>query len=220
MQFQYKDIQTISRDGKRFYDCNGKHYPSITTILGHTMPQEKQEILAKWRERIGEKEAEKIFKHSGKRGSDMHEMIEKYLLKQPILFNKYTKDSIDMFSSIKMHLREITEIYGLEVALFSDKLGVAGRTDCVGRFANNESIIDFKTSRRIKTEDDIEDYWLQCTFYAIAHNEQYGTKIHNGVIIMATEAGIPLIFKQDLVPYVEKLVNRIEQYNEVYTCKL
>lgn len=216
MLFDYNDIETVSRDGKRFYDCNGKHYPSITTILGHTMPDEKKQILDKWKARIGDKEADKILKQSGKRGSAVHDMIEKYLLKDPIVFNKYTKEEIEMFSSIKLHLRDITKVYGLEVALFSDNLEVAGRTDCIGHYASKDSIIDFKTSRRIKTEHDIEDYWLQCTFYAIAHNEQYKTNIHTGVIIMATEAGVPLVFKQDLAQYVKPLVERIEKYNEVY----
>ena len=41
-------------DGFRFYDVDGKHYPSVTTVLGIL----KKEGLQKWRDSIGEKVAQ------------------------------------------------------------------------------------------------------------------------------------------------------------------
>jgi hypothetical protein len=38
-------------DGFRFYNIDGKNYPSVTTVLG----QLKKEGLQKWRDSIGEK---------------------------------------------------------------------------------------------------------------------------------------------------------------------
>ena len=45
-------------DGKRHYVVGDEYYPSVTSVTG-SIPG-KQEGLAKWRKRIGEKEANKI----------------------------------------------------------------------------------------------------------------------------------------------------------------
>ena len=50
----------------------------------------------------------------------------------------------------------------------------------------SEAIIDFKTSKKIKKEEWIVDYYLQCCAYALAHNEMYGTNIQKGVILMVS----------------------------------
>ena len=62
----------------------------------------------------------------------------------------------------------------------------AGTTDCVGVHKGEEAIIDFKTSKKIKKEEWIEDYYLQCCAYAMAHNEMYDTNIKKGVILMVS----------------------------------
>ena len=38
---------------------------------------------------------------------------------------------------------------------------MAGRVDCIGEFDGELSVIDFKTSKKIKSSADIEDYYWQ-----------------------------------------------------------
>ena len=79
----------------------------------------------------------------------------------------------------------INEVWGTEIGLIAPGL-YAGTTDCVGVHNGEDAIIDFKTSKKIKKEEWIEDYYLQCCAYALAHNEMYGTDIKKGVILMVS----------------------------------
>jgi genome maintenance exonuclease 1 len=45
-------------------------------------------------------------------------------------------------------------------------------------------MIDFKTTRKPKKREWIDDYFLQCAAYAEAHNQLYGTEIKTSVIMM------------------------------------
>jgi genome maintenance exonuclease 1 len=48
----------------------------------------------------------------------------------------------------------------------------------------DESILDFKQSNKPKKIEYIDDYFLQLTAYALAHNAVHGTNITKGVILM------------------------------------
>jgi genome maintenance exonuclease 1 len=80
----------------------------------------------------------------------------------------------------------VNEFWGVEVPLYFPKL-YAGTTDCVGIHQQDESIIDFKQTNKPKRQEWIEDYFLQLTAYALAHNEVYGTKIRKGVVLMCVK---------------------------------
>ncbi len=86
-------------------------------------------------------------------------------------------------------------------------MNVAGRFDCAGEYNGVPSIIDFKTAARVKSRDDVSDYELQLAFYAVAHNERFGTDIKQGVILMAAAKGFPLEF---IVPITDELISKLE----------
>jgi genome maintenance exonuclease 1 len=60
----------------------------------------------------------------------------------------------------------------------------AGTTDCCGIHQGQEAILDFKQTNKPKKLEWIDDYFLQLTAYALAHNEVHGTNIRKGVIMM------------------------------------
>ena len=70
---------------------------------------------------------------------------------------------------VDLGLNKISQVWGLEVGLILDNL-YAGTADCVGTYGDVPSLIDFKTARRIKKREWIEDYFLQGCAYANAHN--------------------------------------------------
>ena len=85
--------------------------------------------------------------------------------------------------------------------------------DCVGDYDEVPSIIDFKTSNNNKDKDMIEDYFLQCTAYAIMWFEMTGERIEDIVIIMSVEKGmVPLIFRDKIDKYVNPLMKRTAEY--------
>lgn len=122
--------------------------------------------------------------------------------------------NVVMFKSIQPFLDEhVKEVYAQECPLWSNYLGVAGRTDCIGVWDDRLAVIDFKTARKRKRSDWIQDYFQQCTAYAIMFEERTGIPVADTVIVMAVENDEPQIFEQKRDPYVEGLMQRIEEYN-------
>jgi ATP-dependent exoDNAse (exonuclease V) beta subunit len=205
---QLQDLQsTTFPDGKRYYQLpDGTRLPSVTTVLG---AQKKQAIM-EWRKRVGEEEANRISKKATSRGTNVHSMCEEYLNNEPL--GVYMPDAIEMFLSLKPYLNKINNIHYQEQALWSTQLGMAGRVDCIAEYEGVLSVIDFKTSKRVKSHEDIEDYFWQTTAYALMYEELIGQPIHDLVIIMAVEDNKPLIFKQKTEDHIEGLVKAINFY--------
>lgn len=171
---------------------------------------EKKNILENWKARVGKNEANKISKDAAVRGTATHLLIERFLKGEDLKLNEFKQKHIKLFNSLKLELNHINNIYGQEVVLFSDVLNVAGRCDLIAEYKGELSIVDYKTSTRIKDENDIEDYWLQCAFYALAHNEMFNTDIKKLVILMGIENKLPRIFKKELTEeLILKLAERI-----------
>ena len=80
---------------------------------------------------------------------------------------------------------DLEEVWGVECTLHYPGL-YAGQTDMCGVYQGRESIIDFKQSNKPKRAEWIDDYKLQLVAYAMAHDQVYGTRIEQGVILMCT----------------------------------
>jgi len=195
--FKYLDYETINVEGKRVYQISDeKYYPSITTVLGQSQPMEKQNVLNAWRARVGNKKADQVSADACNRGTNTHLMLERFLRGEDPQLETFPPDHVNIFKSLRLELKKINRVYGQEVVLFSDVLGVAGRCDLVAEHQGTLAIVDYKTSSRVKAANEIEDYWLQAAFYATAHNEMFGTEIEKLIIMMGVENKLPLIFRK------------------------
>ena len=205
-----KDLKTENIEGKRYYVTpKGNKYVSITSLLGNLS---KQSII-EWRRRVGEAEANKISKQASSRGTRVHNICESYIKNQEGILEGVLPDAIDMFNSILPLLDRIDNIHVAEGALYSDDLGVAGRTDLIGEFDEKLSVIDYKTSRKRKTWEMCHGYFMQCAFYAHAYEELTGISINDIVIIMAVESDKPLLFRETKDRWIEPLKQVITKYS-------
>lgn len=185
------DLQTESINGNRYYITpSGKKYPSITTVLG----QSGNEHLVAWKKRLGD-EADTISKYACDVGENYHKVIEEYVNNNEDYLSHGTPHSKYMFKAVRPFLDKINLVYCQEASLYSDILGIAGRTDCIGEYEGVPCIIDYKTSLRIKKEEWIQKYYLQTTAYSLMFEEMTGIAVKGIVIIMATYDSTPLIFK-------------------------
>lgn len=222
MKFNYQDLsaETNGEAGRRYFTPVGS-FPSITTVLGKTQPPEKVHSLQRWRDSLGHDEADEFTRQAAAHGTAVHLLIERYLkgekVSVPIDGNPVKESDLQSLNSLKFKLRNVNEIWGQEVALYSEFFKVAGRCDFVGVYNEKPSILDFKTSSRIKNRDEIEDYKLQLAFYAASHNEMYGTNINDGVILMATKSGLPIEFHFELEQFYDKLYERVQQFYSLST---
>jgi len=117
-------------------------------------------------------------------------------------------------NNLKPSLNRIGKIFAQESPLYSRHLGVAGRVDCVGEFDSVPSIIDFKTSKKIKKKEWISSYFMQAAAYAIMWEERTGMPITNLVIIMDVDNESPCVFVEHRDNWTEKLFETIELYHK------
>ena len=194
--------------GRTYIDPDGNRYPSITTVLSIL----NEEELAAWRKRVGDTEANKIGNRAAARGTQVHNIIEKYLLNEDISdFLPYVRQSL---SNIRSILDEhITTIYGLEVPLYSRYLGVAGRCDCIALFDGVPTIVDFKTSKRPKKHEKIPNYFAQMAGYAVMWEERTGMPITNTVIVMDVDDHEPIIFREHRDNHIQLLIDTKKEYD-------
>lgn len=187
-KYNYTPINRESVEGKRLYATpDGSKVPSVTTILDKTKPKEKIEALLAWKKRVGEEKAQAIVTEAAGRGTRMHKFLEDYItngsLNEPGS-NPYSKQSHAMARHvIQEGLKNVNEVWGVEVPLYFPGL-YAGTTDGCGIHLGDESILDYKQTNKPKKQEWIEDYYLQLTAYALAHNEVHGTNIRKGVVLM------------------------------------
>jgi len=216
-KFNYPSSVRALYNGKRLYDVNNEKLPSVTTILNETQSEEKKVSLQAWKDRVGHKQAELISKEATNRGSSMHDYLEKFLLGKLNLdlLGDNTRERLMADQIIENGLRnKLDEIWGCEATLYYPGK-FAGAADCIGVYEKKETIIDFKQSNKPKKEEWIEDYYLQCAAYSLAHNVVYNTNINQAVILICTK---DIVFQRFIVDgdklkmYQDKFLQKVEQY--------
>lgn len=205
MEDKFSDLNTVNENGQRFYDTPEGHYPSVTTVTGW----EKRKFFAKWREE-NPKESRRVLN----RGNKLHSLIEDYINNEMDSKVAIPLPILDLFLQLQPELNNIDNVYAQEIPLWSSTLELAGRVDCVAEYNGKLSIIDFKGSTKVKRKQDIENYFMQATAYAIMWQEMTGQKIDNIVILIATEQGESQVFQDNPIRYVKPLLKCIRDYQE------
>ena len=228
-RFIYTPIDRKSEEGKRLYALpDGSKVPSVTTILDKTKSQDKIDALNNWKKRVGEAKALEIVTEAAGRGTRMHKFLEDYV-KQGVVnepgSNPYSVQSHKMAKVvIEKGLSNVNEVWGVEVPLYYPGL-YAGTTDGCGLHLNDESILDYKQTNKPKKLEWIDDYYLQLTAYALAHNKVHGTNIRKGVVLMCVKPpeispmvwGEPvyqefILKPEDFPMWERKWWDRVEEY--------
>ena len=185
-RFQYSQLIPQFHNGKRLYLCpDGLRVPSVTTIISQTKSEQSKAAIKAWEDKEGPEKAQQIKDEAAKRGTQMHKFLEDYMLNgslsQP---DEDSKQSHIMAEHIvNKGLVNVNEIWGSEIGLYYPGL-YSGTTDAIGIHKNEAAILDYKQSNKFKSVKYVEDYFLQITAYALAHNKVYGTNINRGVILL------------------------------------
>lgn len=179
--------------GKRHYVLpNGRKYKSVTTILDE---RTDKTALYEWRKRVGEEEANRISTQAARRGTSIHSIAERYVLNEEDYFRNEMPVNVETFKSIQAILNQhIDSIFGIELPLYSILLQTAGRCDMIAKFDDQLTIVDFKTSRKLKKEEWIENYFIQATCYSLMFEEIYKIKVPQLAIIIAVDNEDPQVF--------------------------
>jgi len=190
-KYDYLDPVRVDGPTGRVYSAKGEKLPSVTTILGATRSKEKEESLSRWRQKVGEIEADKIRDNAAARGTIMHRILEGYIKDEGHMdltdigqeAGVMAQNLID--SGFK---NSIDEVWGMEMMMYYPGL-YAGACDIAGVYEGKEAIMDFKQSNKYKKREWIDDYFIQTAAYAVAHNYVYGSNIQSGVILISVKDG-------------------------------
>jgi len=212
----FESLPTENIDGKRYYVTpTGEKYPSVTSVTGLL----NREGIKKWRKRVGEKTANKISTQAARHGTSAHQLFEDYIKNDNFeeKFKGAMPTTQQAFISLEKQLNQIGVVHGLESPLYSHKLQLAGRVDCIAEWDGKLSVIDFKTSAKPKQEKWIQNYFIQETAYAKMFEELTGKTIESIVTLIAVSDGTSQLFvEQPSDDYVDQLLELRSQYRNEY----
>jgi genome maintenance exonuclease 1 len=210
-QLQF-DLNAETTDSGRLYTTpEGNKYKSITTVLSNY----NKKAIYEWRQAVGEEYANIVSRKAASRGTKVHKICEDYINNEisEIKMQMLMPDMKELFFKIKPDIDEcVGKVYAQEQALYSDKYRIAGRVDLIAEWNGKLSVIDFKTSTKQKDEEDIQNYFMQCTAYALMFAERTGIWIDDIVVVIATEEGSAQIFEKQIHDYRQPLLVYVDKY--------
>lgn len=204
------DIKSTDTKNGRVYSVKGKNYPSITTVLSIL----SKDAIDEWKKRVGEKKAKHVSRIASESGTEMHRLCEEYVQGKEPITKCYR--SLDLYLQIQKKLdKHLGRVYYQEAGLYSDIIKIAGRTDLIAEWDGDLSIIDYKSSKRTKSLDDIEHYFIQACFYSLALEEQTGLVANKLVIVIGNDdSSIASVFIQNRKDYIKKLVDVKKKFDD------
>ena len=205
-------------DGKRVYVApNGERYPSVTTVIA----DHGKEAILEWRKKVGDEKANEISRKATTRGTSVHKVLEAYLNNEDISGYEMMPNVKSLFVRMKQELDDkVNNIHCLEEKLFSHQLKLAGTVDCIAEYKGVLSVIDFKTSIRLKKKENIGGYFMQGSAYAQMFNEMTGNNIEQVVILIGVDTAN---FCQTMIVRGEELQHHrqeLQKYIDAYWAKV
>lgn len=204
LDFELEAVTT--ENGRTYTTPQGKVYQSITTALS----KYNKESLQEWRNAVGEEEANRVAQRASRRGSAVHLAFEDYINNKlnDMKIRMMMPNIKELFNQLRPEIdAHVGTVYSIEQALYSDKLKVAGRTDLIADWDNEIAVIDYKTSTKEKLEENIQNYFMQGTAYALMYEELVNEPIDRIVIAIAVEeSSKPQIFVRNKNDYINSLM--------------
>jgi len=173
--------------------------------------------LDDWIKRVGEDEAKRITLQAGRRGTAVHDLAEKYVNNDVNWKRGAMPANLFTFNTVKTVLdKHLDNIWTQEAALYSERLSVAGRVDCIAEWDGVLSIVDYKTSRRPKQREYVEGYFIQESVYAACFFEMTGVPVKQIVTVIAVDDSEPQVFVEKAMDHLHKFVVLRQRFKEKF----
>jgi len=212
--FVLQELTADTSDKGRFYTTpSGAVLPSVTTVLS----MQDKSGLDDWIKRVGEDEAKRITLQAGRRGTAVHDLAEKYVNNDVNWKRGAMPANLFTFNTVKTVLdKHLDNIWTQEAALYSERLSVAGRVDCIAEWDGVLSIVDYKTSRRPKQREYVEGYFIQESVYAACFFEMTGVPVKQIVTVIAVDDSEPQVFVEKAMDHLHKFVALRQRFKEKF----
>lgn len=209
-------VKTIDEPGRsRLYVTPDGTFPSVTSVLGHGSDMS---WLETWRQNVGEEKADNISRRSRERGTTMHAVLEAAIRREdPAVVAGEDYESLEMARAIARQLfPNVRRMFGLETAVWSKRLRIAGRLDGAGVHNGENAIIDFKNARHLKNAADIQGYFRQASLYSMLLLERTGVHCPKIIIAIAQgddRCGQAQIFEERAENFLEAAFRQVRCYH-------
>lgn len=190
-------IKKVEVDNEHYYYVNDKFHPSVTKILGETLPTPY--ALRYWIGEVGNEKAEAKLNSAGDRGSKIHNACEALLFGQTVKLKESFPDKKDqkcIVSFIDWVNEYKPEFKADDIEMIvASTLGFAGTLDMFCHINGEPWIIDFKTSNGV-----YDSHMLQITAYQHAYYEMTGIMANRGILHLnhRTKKGYSFIDKIEI----------------------
>lgn len=202
-----QSLEATTTPAGRMYHTPAGDMPSITTVLSRLSRQG----IMEWRKRVGDEEANKISGKASSRGTRIHKICEDYINNKELEFRSPLDK--EMFLSMQPLLDGfVGTVYGQELPLYSEYLGIAGRVDLISEWDGKLSVIDFKTSRKHKKREWVNNYFYQCTAYCVMFEELTGIPVDRFVVVIGVDQDEPQTFYGKRDDNIAGLIDAIKGY--------
>jgi hypothetical protein len=195
--------------GGKFYETPYGLFPSVTTVLQATMPEDQRKRLRNWYERNGS-EAESLRQQAAERGKVIHKLIEARFKGERM---ECPSDVSDFWQEARRILGAIGEVLAVEQPVYHPQLQYAGTLDLLAYWQGALTLFDFKTSHREKRARWLTDAKLQVAAYGKA----CGTEISQGLIMVITPKTVQIftLEREELEEYEREWLLRLQQYQNL-----
>lgn len=197
----------------RTYETPIGKLPSVTTILQATEDEKTKDKLRKWQHKQdkihGVEKADNNSDNRLKRGKEIHKAIE--------LLHKFNVEPAEnwmhegnaqRWKHLQPFLKSITII---ETEQFVwHKSGYAGTADLIAIMDNQPTLLDWKTSDRIKKRQWLDEAFIQTAAYAQAWN-------FSAPFLNITQLAVIVISPEKLQIFTE---NNLEKYQNLWNERL
>lgn len=203
--------------------------PSVSRVLAATMSEQSRANLARWEaEKIALLGADGFKKYKTEmfsRGKTLHSILENFLETSELPRPSDLDDEVSKrhLVSVSQVIRCVDRPLALESAVHHKNLGYSGIVDCVAVIGNTVTLIDWKTSERVKNSAAaLYDNPLQVAAYVGAINadpayEGLGS-ISHGAVVVIYNTGYPAMLhtfdQEQLAKYWKLWCERLNMYKE------
>lgn len=191
--------------------------PSVTQILSATASQEAQDRLRKWQQKMdkvhGAGAAETESTAAKNRGIELHDLIKNYLNSSTF---SYPENNV-FWDNLHPFLKSMRNNWTICEHLVWSKTGYSGICDLVATLDNQTTLLDWKTSKRTKHRDWIENYFIQCAAYAMAYNENCPSHINitQLAVVVISPDKLQIFTEEDVKKYQDLWLNRLAMFKKM-----
>ena len=210
---EFPKLERKEINNARYYIREGSElrYPSVTSVTGLKNAQ----YIQRWRNSVGEKEANRISARASGLGTAVHNLIERYIKGEEM--GDLMPIHQDMFDKLRVFAdNSIGVVKCIEGQMFSDHLAVAGTADLIAEVDGQLAVVDWKTSSKKKTRSQITNYFMQSAAYAVMFEERTGLPVSDIKIAITCQTGEFQLFEEKRDNWIKEFQHLREQYRNIH----